>query len=169
MARQKKSVKFDVPTSIPFLCRLIVERQRINKVRLSATQNTNYVIKAAQVDFTLNTKTAGVLAKAYDELYEDCKRVCKEFSAIMSYVARECGVSMDWGTCHQVKEIRLSETHRIKPAEMQEQAQLYLMDEMLFPELKIQLPADPDAFRKRYDALKAAEKELKKKHRRSAK
>lgn len=169
MARQKKSVKFDVPTSIPFLCHLIVERQRINRVRLSATNNTNMVIRGAQETFNLSSKVANTLAKAYDELYDDCKKVCKDYSAIMSYVARECGARMDWGTCQQVKMIELSETHRITIEEMETQAQSYIMDIMLFPELKITLPANPEDFEKRYEALKTAEKELKKRHRASQK
>lgn len=166
MPRQKKSVTFDVPTSIPFLCHLIVERQRINRVRLSSTQNSNYVFRAGE-DWKLDMATASKLSRAYSDLYEDCKKVCKEFTALMSYVARECGASMDWGSTHQVRQIEISETNKIKPEEMEKLAQSYVMDEMLFPELKVALPTDPAIYEKRYEALKSAEKELKRRHKKA--
>lgn len=160
----------DYPISLPFLCYVINERQRLNKLRLSSCQKTNAIAHPGYYDKVFNredTKKAQLLfSNEFNKLYEELKVECKKFSKIISQVRKELKAKIEWGTTSNVIAVLTSDGIEVTAKEMDALVQNYKMDEMLFPELKVELPTDIEAYENRYKSINYALKEYKKNNKR---
>ena len=156
--------KSKYPLSIPFLCHIIVERQRFNKIRLTACQKRSSVLsdkvmrRSRGKDFEKLVK----IEQAWDNLYEATKIQCKNYSKIISYVRKHIKAKIEWGTTSNVLSFTTVDGNRYKFSEMGKMSQSFVMDEMLFPELKVDLPHEIAEMENRFNALNHITKEFRK-------
>jgi hypothetical protein len=165
-----KQTTSDYPISLPFLCYVITERQRLNKLRLSSCQKTNNISHPGYHDKVFghkDNKKAQILFSAeFSRLYEELKTECKKFSKIITEVRKGLDAKIEWGTTANVISVDMPDGTTVLAKEMSALVQGYKMDEMLFPELKVELPTDIEALENRYKSVNYALKEFKKQNKR---
>lgn len=151
------------PLSIPFLCKAIVERQKFNHLRLSSVQKVSQ-IRNDRVFARAHGEREKVnkLLKEWDSLYEKLKPMCKNYSTIISYVRKQLGVRINWGTTSNIISFQTKDGGLITADEMEKMSQSFVLDELLFPELKVELPHSIEAVQKKYNALNYVTKEVRK-------
>ena len=96
------------------------------------------------------------------KMYEELKEECKKFSKIITEVRKNLGAKIEWGTTANVVAVNMPDGTEILADEMEALVQNYKMDELLFPELKVELPTDINALENKYKSINYALKEFKK-------